>query len=85
MIGFVVLFAAAGVLVVVAGVVAVVRGLRYPPRKTAGVAMAWGEPTEPSEAGFEGEAIELRLSDGATSPGWWLQGGDADGPMAVVC
>jgi pimeloyl-ACP methyl ester carboxylesterase len=78
------LLAGWGVLVVV-GTAMLVRGLRYPPRKTAGVAVAHGEATELEEAGLSGEAIELRLSDGRASPGWWIEGRRADGPVVVIC
>ncbi|MEM1210267.1 MAG: alpha/beta fold hydrolase [Planctomycetota bacterium] len=85
MIGVALLLVGAWAIVVGVGVVLLVRGLRRPPRKTAGVVLARGEPADPSEIDLDAQTLELRLSHGHASPGWWIAGRNSAGPLVVVC
>lgn len=85
MIGIPLLLTVACGLVVLVGTAMLVRGLRRPPRKTAGVALAHGLPTEPAELGLDAEPLDLRLANGHASPGWWIVGEAPDGPLVAIC
>ncbi|MEM9790614.1 MAG: alpha/beta fold hydrolase [Planctomycetota bacterium] len=85
MIGVALLLVGAWAITVGVGVVLLIRGLRRPPRKTAGVVLARGEPADPSEIDLDAQTLELRLSHGHASPGWWIAGRNPAGPLIVVC
>ncbi|MEM9251874.1 MAG: alpha/beta fold hydrolase [Planctomycetota bacterium] len=85
MLGFLVLLLLAGAILVAVGTAMLIRGLRYPPRKTAGVALARGHAADPADLGLDAQPLDLRLAHGHTSPAWLLHGQAPQGPTVVVC
>lgn len=85
--GLLVLLALAVGLLVVGQAVAIVWTLAYPPRRTLGAALAYGEPTSPEEAGLRGEAITLPDATGGEAPAFEVVGeraGDPEAPVVVL-
>ena len=84
MIGLLILFGQALLLIVVGGTVALLYGLYHPRRKSMAVVLAAGQPTDPAELGLEAHETNLRLSDGSTTPAWLIDGGRTDGPQVII-
>ncbi|HEX7008361.1 MAG TPA: alpha/beta fold hydrolase, partial [Phycisphaeraceae bacterium] len=66
------------------GAAAVIYQIRHPPRKTFAVALAHGDPTEPSELGYASQSVTFTLPDGTTTPGWIIDGRSHDGPTVII-
>ena len=84
MLGLLVLFAFAYLLIVILGTAALLRQALRPPRRTIGKALAVGCPTEPADLGLGGDAVTFNLSDNTSSPGFIVTGHRPDGPAAIV-
>lgn len=62
-----------------------VRVMARPPRRTAGNAIARGNPTDPREAGASSfETITVSADDGVPIEVWIAEGGDRDGPVVIL-
>ncbi|XAM01059.1 alpha/beta hydrolase [Phycisphaeraceae bacterium D3-23] len=82
-----ILFAVAFVLISLLGSAALLLTIHRPRRKTFAVALALGNPTDPSDLDLEGEEVLFNLpgpGSGYTSPGWIIQGELADGPTVLI-
>ncbi|MFI4859808.1 MAG: alpha/beta hydrolase [Phycisphaerales bacterium JB063] len=81
------LFAVAFVLISLIGSAGLLLYIHRPRRKTFAVALAMGNPTDPSDLGLEGEAVQFNLpgpGGGHTSPGWIVKGGLPEGPAVII-
>jgi uncharacterized protein len=61
-----------------------VYALSHPKRKTFAVALAKGDPTDPADLELDAQEVTFTLTDGSRSPGWVIQGNDAQGPTVVI-
>lgn len=84
MLGLLILFAVALVLISLLGSAALLLTIHRPRRKTFAVAIALDCPTEPGDLGLVGEEATFNLPDGHTSPGWIIEGHLKDGPTVVI-
>jgi pimeloyl-ACP methyl ester carboxylesterase len=82
--GFLTLYLLALAIIIAGGVAALIRGLMRPPRKTIGVAVGRGLPTDPSEMGLAFDAAQLSLSDGSETSAWIVGGERDDGPVVLI-
>jgi pimeloyl-ACP methyl ester carboxylesterase len=82
MIGLLILFSAAAVLLIVAGTAALLYDLYHPQRKTLAFALAHHLPADPAALGLAFVEREFRLADRTTTPGWVIEG--TGGPIVVV-
>ncbi len=76
MIGLLILFGFAAAVITAVGTLAIIHQLRHPPRNTYAKAMAHDNPIDPADLGLAATEFTFRLSNGATSPGWLIQGQD---------
>ena len=84
MIGLIILFLIAYVLIALIGAATIVLMIVRPARRTYAFAIAYEIPTEPSEFGLEGEEATFNLPGGYSTPGWIITGQNPDGPTVVV-
>ncbi|MBI1370397.1 MAG: alpha/beta fold hydrolase [Planctomycetes bacterium] len=57
----------------------------HPPRRTAGTAIAHGQPTDPAEAGARSyETITVKATDGVPIEVWLVEGERTEGPIIVM-
>ncbi len=84
LIGLLKLLAIALVVILAGGTMILLRALLHPHRKTIGHALAKGWPTEPAEAGLEGEEVSFHYGDATSAPGWIVRGMKDDGPVTVL-
>lgn len=84
MLGLLILFSTAAVLLILLGSAAAVRYLTRPPRQTYAVALARRLPTSPADVGMEFVEHRLKLSDHHTTPAWIIQGKDDDAPVVII-
>jgi len=84
MIGLILLFLTAYLLLVLLASASVVWQIGHPRRKTYAVALAIGMPTDPAEFGLAGQEATFNLPDNHTSPGWIITGNNPAGPTVVV-
>jgi len=83
--GLLVLMAVALLVLVWIGTAVLVYTLVHPPRRTAGVAMARGEPTDPVEAGAPSyETHALVSADGSHLELWEIPGQAPGGPTLIM-
>jgi pimeloyl-ACP methyl ester carboxylesterase len=82
--GLIVLLGLALGLLILLGTFLVISGVTRPPRKTFAKALANGDATDPAELDWQAEAVTVRLTDGATSPGWLIAGDAPSGPGVVI-
>ncbi len=62
----------------------VLRQLRRPQRRSAGYALAMGEPTSPEEAGYETEELSVELDGRPPADLWLVTGRRPDGPVMLL-
>lgn len=88
MIGLILLFLTAYALIALIVSSAIVFAIVRPRRRTYAFAVAHGLPLEPSELGLSGQEVTFNLpgpsSGGHTTPGWVLEGSNADGPVVLI-
>ena len=82
--GLLILFATAAALIIAVATLVLIQQLLRPARKTYAVALARRLATEPSELNFESYEQTFTFPDGLSSPGWVIDGHDANGPVVVV-
>lgn len=84
MTGLILLFLTAYAVIALIGSAAMIFMIVRPRRKSYAYAVAHDLPIEPSEMGLTGEEATFNLPGGHTSPGWIIQGKQADGPTVLV-
>ena len=84
MLGLILLFLTAYLLIVLIGSAGLVLRILRPPRKTYARALAQGHPLEPADVGLDAEPATFHLPDHATTPGWILAGKQPDGPTVLI-
>src|SRR5688572_8403335 len=83
--GLIILLAVALALLVLIATAVTAHVLTHPPRRTEGVAVARGEPTNPVEAGAkEYTTHTLMFPDGRKIELWDVRGERPDGPLTVM-
>jgi pimeloyl-ACP methyl ester carboxylesterase len=82
--GLIVLLAVAWGLLVVGLTWAILYRIGHPPRHTYATALARGLPGEPSAVGLSFVEVSFTLSDGGTTVGWIIEGGNPAGPVLIV-
>jgi uncharacterized protein len=82
--GLVMLIGFAILLLWLLGAAGLVYALGHPRRKTFAVALGKGDPTDPTDLELEAQEVTFTLSDGSRTPGWVIEGGDAQGPAVVI-
>ncbi|WP_432797940.1 alpha/beta hydrolase [Poriferisphaera sp. WC338] len=84
LLGLLLLFFVAWLIIVIGGTLGLVWSLRHPTRRTFAVALGRGLATQPEELGLSGEEVNFSFADGSGTSGWILEGGKRDGPTVVV-
>jgi pimeloyl-ACP methyl ester carboxylesterase len=84
MIGLLLLFLVAYLLIACLGTAALILMIVRPARKTYAFAIAHGLPTDPEELGLNGEEVTFNLPGGYTTPGYLIEGQNPDGPTVLV-
>ena len=82
--GLIILLIVAAVAVQLLIAWAVLRQLGRPDRRSAGHALAMGEPTTPQEAGYGAEELTVELDDRPPIDLWLVTGGRPDGPVMLL-
>jgi pimeloyl-ACP methyl ester carboxylesterase len=84
MLGLLVLFLAAGVLIIVVGSALVLHRITHPPRESYGTMLGRFQPTSPEDIGLNFAERGLRLSDGQITPAWIVEGRKPEGPVVII-
>ncbi len=82
--GLVLLIIIATLLLWLLAAAGLVYALTHPKRKTFAVALAKGDPTDPCDLELDAQEVTFTLCDGSRTPGWVIQGNDAQGPTVVI-
>lgn len=82
-IGILILLLAAWCVIVLLFTIILVRMLSHPPRLGLGYALAHGMPTDPAEAGYEFQPLQVQ-AQGRLIQGWCVKLRPETGPIAIV-
>ncbi len=83
LLGFLLLFAAGFAFLAIMAGIGIARALQRPRRKTFGVALAWGLPTDPAQFSPDFTELTYRFRDGSETVVWDVPGKDPAGPIVV--
>lgn len=84
MLGLLILFVIAYVIIASIGTGVIVLAILRPRRKSFGFALAHGLPTEPSDLDFDSQEVTFNLPGQHTTPGWIIAGEKTNGPTVLV-
>jgi pimeloyl-ACP methyl ester carboxylesterase len=84
MIGLILLFLTAYLLIALIGSAVLVFRILRPPRKTYARAMAQNQPLDPADLNLPAEPATFHLPGQHTTPGWIISGKQPDGPTVLV-
>lgn len=84
MLGLLLLFGAAFLIIVALGSAGVLLAILRPRRKTYAVALALDCPTDPADLELTGDPATFTLPGGYTSPGWIIKGEKPEGPTVLI-
>lgn len=84
MIGLMLLFLTAFVLIALIGSASIIWFIVHPRRKTFAIALGQGLPTDPADLGLHAEQATFHLPDKHTTPGWIITGQATAGPTILI-